>query len=565
MGIPGFFIWLVKKYKIISYKLNKDVDYLFLDTNCLIHPQTQKTLKSYSNWNNTFIEEKMLDDIELYFDYLVDYVKPKKMVYIAIDGVAPCAKMKHQRMRRFKSVKYNFQLNSLKRKYGIKLDKTWNNASITPGTIFMDKIKKRFLNIINKDKYKHLEIVFSSSNTPGEGEHKILQYINSLDNVYNMVIYGLDADLIFLGLASQKNNIYLLREVQHFGNNSILPQTNLDNTLQVVKNEPKYDELNYLDIDKLREKLYNEIKSKIDIEINIYNIINDFIFISYFIGNDFLPHIPSLDIKKNGLDIILSEYIKIINLDKNKYTKLLEINNEEIIVNNIFFLKLLKNLSKIETQSFYNLNRKKICKSNDPYEIEKFRLDNLMFRINDPVKLGYENEHLWKNRYYKHYFNTDNSDNICHKYLEGLCWNIKYYFHSCVSWSWYYPYTHAPLISDLYEYFKNNMTFFNTAKFNLDKPVEPFIQLLSVLHPSCNYLLPPSLRYLMKDNNSPIIDLYPFKFDEDCIGKDKLWQCIPILPNFDINRIKENVSYNKISEIDMDRNKVENIYNKNKI
>ncbi len=72
MGIPGFFIWLVKKYKIITYDLDKNIDYLFLDTNCLIHPQTQKTLKMYSNLNNTFIEEKMLDNIELYFDYLVD-------------------------------------------------------------------------------------------------------------------------------------------------------------------------------------------------------------------------------------------------------------------------------------------------------------------------------------------------------------------------------------------------------------------------------------------------------------------------------------------------------------
>lgn len=559
MGIPGFFIWLVKKYKIITYDLDKNIDYLFLDTNCLIHPQTQKTLKMYSNWNNTFIEEKMLDNIELYFDYLVDYVKPQKAVYIAIDGVAPCAKMKHQRMRRFKSVKYNFQLNSLKKKYNIKIDKNWNNSSITPGTIFMDKLKNKFLKIINKSKYNHLEIIFSSSNTPGEGEHKILQYINSLDNIYNIVIYGLDADLIFLALASQKNNIYLLREVQHFGNNSILPQTNLDNTIQVVKNEPKYEELNYLHIDILREKLYEEIKNKLDydIDINIYDIVNDFIFISYFIGNDFLPHIPSLDIKKSGLDIILSEYIKMINKKKKN---LIKINNEEIIVNNIFLLKLLKNLSKIENNSFYSLNRKKICHSDDPYEIEKFRLDNLMFYIDDPVKLGSDNEILWKQRYYTHYFKTDNIDDICNKYFEGLCWNMKYYFHSCASWLWYYPYTHAPFISDLYKYLKSNIAFFNTIVFKLNEPVDPFIQLLSVLHPSCSYLLPHSLRYLMKDNNSPIIDLYPFKFEEDFIGKDKLWQGIPKLPNFDIDRIKNNVSYNEISKKDMDRNKIEDVY-----
>ena len=36
---------------------------------------------------------------------ILEYIQPTKLVYIAIDGVAPMAKMKHQRLRRFKSVK----------------------------------------------------------------------------------------------------------------------------------------------------------------------------------------------------------------------------------------------------------------------------------------------------------------------------------------------------------------------------------------------------------------------------------------------------------------------------
>ena len=50
MGVPGFFIWLIKKYKnIITNKINlsSPVDIFYLDFNCGIHPITQYTLKKY--------------------------------------------------------------------------------------------------------------------------------------------------------------------------------------------------------------------------------------------------------------------------------------------------------------------------------------------------------------------------------------------------------------------------------------------------------------------------------------------------------------------------------------
>ena len=594
MGVPGFFIWLIKKYKnIITYKLDNNIDILYLDANCLVHPQTQKVLKKIKNWENKdYIEEKMLDEIELYIDYLVNSVNPTKMLYIAIDGVAPCAKIKHQRMRRFKSIKYRDQVNSLKKKHGIKLDKKWDNASITPGTEFMMKITNRILKIVNENKYGNLKIIFSSGGTPGEGEHKILQHINKLPDNNNIVIYGLDADLIFLAMASHKNNIYLLREVQHFGKNSIKKNTNLvksstddstDESSDDSSEEEPMEELNYLDIDILRNRLYEEITNKIKININpsIYNIINDFIFISYFIGNDFLPNIPSIDIKTKGLDILLEAYINTLNLlnvDKNtlnllnvdKNTNLnhfLLVNNKNVTINNIFLKTFLQYLSVKEEDYFKNNyrrpNRNRRCFVDDPFEKDKFNLDNLQFYIKDPIKLGKDTPELWKKRYYKHYFNIDNTEdvyNICKKYLEGVLWTSRYYLDECCSWEWYYPYTHAPMISDLYNFYINNTDFTDEIIFKKSKPLDPFIQLLSVLHPSCNYLLPQKLRYLMINNKSPIIDLYPYRFTEDLIGKNMLWKAIPILPNLDIQRIKKNVKYKYIDSKDMDRNKKIDIF-----
>ena len=613
MGVPGFFLWLVKKYKnIITYKLDDEyeVDILYLDANCLIHPQCQKALKNYSNWHDTnFIENKMLDEIEKYIDYLVLNVKPTKMLYIAVDGVAPCAKIKQQRMRRFKSIKYRDQINSLKRKHNIKLDKKWDNAAITPGTKFMQKITNRLLKVIRNPKYNHLEIIFSSGNTPGEGEHKLLQHINKLDENENnnIVIYGLDADLIFLAMASNNNNVHLLREVQHFGNNGIVQKDDKESLLDVVVKDIKLqtknkkddtddnsneaidyenmEELNYLHIDILKNKLYTEIVSKLKINVKpkLSNIVNDFIFLSYFMGNDFLPHITSINIKTRGLDILLEAYnytLNILNVDdetysvkedEKYYTKnmnhFLIIKKKKITINNIFLKTFLQYLSSKEDTYFINNYRRppkyRQSFSNDPFEKDKFKLDNLQFHIKDPIKLGKDNSKLWKARYYKHHFDTHDENyinEICKHFLDGLLWVTKYYLDKCSSWEWYYPYNHSPMISDLSNFFEMNMNYYDTVKFKKGKPLDPFIQLLSVLHPACNYLLPTHLRYLMINNKSPIIDLYPYIFTEDLIGKGLLWKCIPILPPLDIERIKKLVIYKNIDDKDMIRNKVINIY-----
>jgi 5'-3' exonuclease len=502
---------------------------------------------------------------------LVNIVNPQKLLYIAVDGVAPCAKIKQQRMRRYKSIKYRNQVNALKKKHGIKVDNNWDNAAITPGTLFMSKITERLLKIMDKFD-KKIEVIFSSANTHGEGEHKILQYINAnYVASEKSIIYGLDADLIFLALASKKENIYLMREVQHFGQNAI---NNLQESV----------EFNYVSIDKLKNSLYNEIINKLDIknELNVVNIVSDFIVIGYFMGNDFIPHIPSINIKTGGLDLLLKAYISTLN-NLNNFDNNLENNYCYLIDNNSkinehFMCHFLNYLSSHENDYFVNqyrtnqrnknMNRQKTCESDDPFQIEKFKLDNLQFHIKDPIKLGKDSSELWKPRYYRHYFDNDNPeliDDICANYLTGIMWITKYYLNKCCSWSWYYKYDHAPMMSDLSAYFSRNIKYYDALRINKGKKIEPFIQLLTVLHPTCNYLLPQPLRYLMKDPKSPIIDLYPHKFDEDLIGNDVLWKCIPILPKLDISRIKQHISYNKINANDMKRNERHDIYIRNSV
>jgi hypothetical protein len=303
MGVPGFFAWILKNYKksnmITNVSKNNDlkdnVSNIFLDLNCLIHPQCFAILFENKELKNIDrLETKMINQVIKYLDEIINLVNPSELIYIAIDGVAPMAKIKHQRTRRFKSVKDNETKNNIRKKHNIPEENLWSNACITPGTIFMEKLTKSIINYINHNKQnnnKKRKVIFSTSNTPAEGEHKILQYIRNNNITGNSVIYGLDADLLFLSLSTHNENIYLIRESQELGKEA---ETSTDATAK----------FNYVSIDILRTCILQEMVFRIADEgdekmenkiiDNSINFINDFIFICFLLGNDFVPNIVSV-------------------------------------------------------------------------------------------------------------------------------------------------------------------------------------------------------------------------------------------------------------------------------
>jgi 5'-3' exonuclease len=566
MGVPGFFLWFLKKHKSFKFVFEKngevkdlsmdDMDALLIDANCLLHPQCFKVLADNPKLKNqTELEEKMIEGCIEYLKYIIEYSDPKKLIYIAIDGVAPVAKIKQQRMRRFKSVKDKILNDRIKKKHGKEIDNYWNNSAITPGTDFMVKITNKIKEFCQESDFGDRKIIFSTANTPGEGEHKLLQYIRKNDNNYKYVIYGLDADLIFLALSTNRKNMYLLREAQEFD-----------------RKKSGTEKLNYVSIDKLRECIMQEINDLlydelIDRKLDDDSIIRDFVFICYFLGNDFLPHIPSVDIKCydkkciNGLDLLLQAYAH--TYDNIEEYLILIGDNNKITYNQPFLQMFLEYLSTFEDEFFFNMyNSRKFrhkCASNDPCVQEMHRIDNLLFKIENTIELGKDNPEDWKFRYYKKYYHTEINQrelvkNACDKYFEGLIWVANYYFNKCPSWEWYYPFDHAPFISDMADFIRKYDL--NDVKFDLGKPIKPIEQLLCVLPPQSNYLLPKSCNWLMKSSKSPIIYLYPNDYELDMLYKKKYWQCIPILPDLDIQAVKVSLKDIKLNNNDQNKNKL---------
>ena len=564
MGVPGFFLWFLKKHKSFKFVFEKneevkelsmdDMDALLIDANCLLHPQCFKVLADNPKLKNpTELEDKMIKGCIEYLKYIIEYSDPKKLIYIAIDGVAPIAKIKQQRMRRFKSVKDKFLNDRIKKKHGKEIGNHWNNSAITPGTDFMVKITNKIKEFCQEYDFGDRKVIFSTANTPSEGEHKLLQYIRQNVNNYKYVIYGLDADLIFLALSTNRKDIYLLREAQEFD-----------------RNKSGTEKLNYVSIDKLRECIMQEINDllydeMIDRNLDNDSIIRDFVFICYFLGNDFLPHIPSIDIKCynkkciNGLDLLLQAYAHTYD-NIEEYLILIEDNNK-ITYNQPFLQIFLEYLSTFENEFFFNMyNSRKFrhkCASDDPYTQEMHRIDNLLFKIENTIELGKDKPEDWKFRYYKQYYHTEVNQrelvkNACDKYFEGLIWVANYYFNECPSWEWYYPFDHAPFISDMADFIRKYDL--NEKKFKLGNPIKPIEQLLCVLPPQSSYLLPKSCSWLMKSSKSPIIYLYPNDYELDMLYKRKYWQCIPILPDLDIQAVKKSLKNIKLSNNEKKKN-----------
>lgn len=302
--------------QLIAENRIPEFDCLYLDMNGIIHNCTHKDADS-----PTFrmTEDKMFIAIFNYIEHLFGKIKPKQLFFMAVDGVAPRAKMNQQRARRFRTALDAEQAKEKAIKQGVEMPKedAFDSNCITPGTPFMAKLTRQLKYFINKKvsedtDWQGVEIVLSGHEVPGEGEHKITEYIRqakaqpNYDPNVRHCLYGLDADLIMLGLLSHDPHFCLLREEVSFGRQS-----------QKKSKELEHQNFYLMHLCIVREYLeleFQELKEDgiLQFSYDMERIIDDFILMAFFVGNDFLPNLPNLHINEGALALMFKKYKEVL-------------------------------------------------------------------------------------------------------------------------------------------------------------------------------------------------------------------------------------------------------------
>ena len=509
MGIPSYFSFIIKNHqKIITtlqnirnQPLSQTFHHLFFDANSIIYDAFHKLAKEYSETHNpellnqqTFFQTLSENVIQI-LEQHIQFIQPEHTLFIAFDGIPPPAKIVQQRSRRFKTKHLekltaeflsqitsnpvsNQPSNPQQQQQQQQKPPTfpWQTNMITPGTSFMiflsNQLEKYFQTHLKNNKTKtktNTKIqILSTSEHPGEGEHKIFQYLreNPPEPNENIAIYGLDSDLIMLSLLSFPN-IYIFREAPVFLSNKIdliLIKNQHHNHNTQSQNQPQTHSANqesyFLDI--------NQFKTAIQ---ETTHKVYDYVFMCFLLGNDFLPHIACLNLRNQGLHTLLKYYsqtnptlINPITLDIqwNDLHKLLKPiakqERELLIQENAAFSKMpypvygktqpnktqqtkTQNENKTETE-----NKTPEIKTANKNDIQEY-IQNAPYFFSKPIRQYIQPEcknDTWKQRYHEIY------NHACPKrYLKQMHDTWHYYLGNITQLA--HTTMHPPLLSDMVE------------------------------------------------------------------------------------------------------------------
>jgi len=458
--------------------------------------------------------EKIIENLE----QILEDFKPTHNLILAPDGVANAAKQNQQKTRRFNVKDETY--------YG------FDGNSLTPGTdimIMIDKEIENWLSVMKEKGKLPKNVIYSSHMDPGEGEHKIFQFIRDDLIVFSEnpekdthVVYGADSDLFILCTLSKLNNMFIFR----------------DNNKKVY------------DIEKFKEGVWNYLSFKgCQKEI----LFQDFSLLVIFVGNDFLPKFPNLPSTSYTLIDIMFRIYRSMSMHMTD------------LKNNILwdvFLILIRKLDSWRvnrTEDTYIYARDQLAfpvREIDEHIVIKDYEGNIIQRSRgdyDPSrhtrtfdKRSFEKD--WYHKQFKpidkkmfqrsgekEYYNMKDVFNMCVCYLRTLQWNQYYYTrgYNSVSDYFFYSYRITPLVHNISRYLRSLVEKKNTQV--LGQKIGPFEsftitpihQLMSVLPFESIDLIPKDFRFLYSGMKSVNPKNYMFLSPENT---DCEYNITPLIP-----------------------------------
>ncbi|KAL3310197.1 5'-3' exoribonuclease 1 [Cichlidogyrus casuarinus] len=437
---------------------------------------------------------------------------------------------------------------------------------------------------------------------PGEGEHKIREFMSyersqpSYRPDERHCIYGMDADLIFLGLTTHEINICILRE-------NVLSTKNCD------ANDMPFCLTHICLLREYIDLEFAELKQSLPFGYSLEKLVDDWVFMAYLLGNDFIPHLPNMHIHAESLLVLWDTYKVVIPHLDGYLTNYGQINLKR-------FHQYISELSKFDMEWFREneegnkwikgkhgermaneletLGQRKKAPEADALvnffgdddddddiddaedePVPKFKLKSMSLEhtdqsyvIDEFSELGLEDEkpeqeeqddedeassgedeHIEYRMHRRNYYqsklqidiDTSEGENLLNElvrdYIRMLQWIMFYYYSAVADWDFFYHYHYAPFALDLPLFTKQFLQMeqkLNWCDFNQQsKPVLPFTQQLLIFPPASAYLVPEIFRDLMTSLDSPLAKYFPLSYETDLNGKQASWESVVLIPFLD--------------------------------
>ena len=536
MGIPSYYKRLCDRMKglVNNTKPVAKIHWLWIDFNCMIYHCLQRDdappcpiAAATDDYQKKVWEDNFMRLVEKYLEKVINKVAPTEGIFVGVDGVVPLAKMKQQRMRRFKSVWEREQADAR----DPMRPPSWDKNSITPGTDFMNRLcghlKSGYLS-------KTRRFLFSGVQESGEGEHKIMDAWRKKGSTVqktlpqNNALYGLDADLIILSMLNRKpiGNVWLFREDIQEG--------------QIIREPSGEERFIWFDIQRLEKILIENYGST-----NSRQRLTNYLFAMTTLGNDFLPTGLSLKLREDGHDRLLQA------LDSVK----------DGAIGGQALLAFFKNLASDESARIQTFIRRKITQGDSigietglgqkNYPLGRIHMDEGTL-LDSTGRLHRD----WEARYLAQYFPGTSKHRICREYIRGMRWVWNYYTGQMDDaaagaqsdkWTWVYPWHMPPLWSWLVKYLETyDLSQIEPAPRadNGEQPVsvlpppQPLEQLTLVL-PIQSWNLIPCQRHRQFADKCP--QYFPNKYSFFSTGRRFFWECEADIPIPTIMEIRKAV------------------------